>query len=131
MISYTEKTDRMWDSVRPIMFGLFVQMAKLLGKKMDDVWDNTDEEYGFMVGNDEFSITGYMTEEKIRDGEEGGYGILIDAVEDGGRVLASFAPDNYTPEVFTKSEDELIERLKTFSPREFVAVAKKSLKEVV
>src|SRR6266481_4478353 len=106
-----------WEKYRPDFVELLRQVGeavKGLGLTWGEPEDWTDDEYSVaaIVGlrkRNLGTVQITLTEEAVREGDGDGLGFLFYAALEGGAILASFAPDNYTPECWSYDEAGLSE----------------------
>lgn len=63
-------------------------------------------------GRETVGLTFTVTTEIARDGEGEGVGLLLDAVKEGGEIVASWAPCNYTADVWVRPGDGALDELR-------------------
>jgi len=125
----TARLKRKYEARIQACFAKWATQIKERGGATDgDVFDMTDEEYGWSLlavkpDGTRFSIDLYLTEEKIREGLEpfkpNGVALHLSVVEEGGRILADFAPCNYSPDLWLYTRQGFENRFQMFEEANF------------
>jgi hypothetical protein len=106
-----------WDKYQPDFLELLRQVGeacKGLGLTWGEPEEWTDEEYSLAgavtLGKRYIGVVSLtLTEEGVCEGDGEGLGFLFEVIAEGGQILYSFAPENYTPEVWAYDEAGLAE----------------------
>lgn len=123
--------DKAWARIQPIFEQKLKQLALALNVRENEagIEDASDEEYCLVAFFPQGTVQAYVTEEMVRDGEGSGVGIMISGTGEGGKVLFTYAPYNYTPSCFTDDIDELVDRAEWFDPEEAASAMEAAAEE--
>jgi hypothetical protein len=124
--------EKLWKNYNPRVRATFAKWATQIREKGGttdaEVFDMTDEEYGWSMlaqkpNGVPFDLTLYLTEEKVREGLEpgkaNGVALHLSVCEEGGLIMADFAPCNYSPDLWLYTKEGFENRFRMFEKADF------------